>query len=126
MRALQYEVLVSVDERLFRARVPAPEDKHDVLFFIAYQLDDAVGEPRPAAVLVRVGAVRAHGQRGVEEQNALLCPLGQVARFGDFAPDVVAQFLKDVDERRGRLNALLHRKAQSVRLPHVVVGVLPQ
>ena len=100
-----------VDERLFRARVAAPEDEYEVFALFAENADHVVGEPCPAAVLVRVGAVRPHGQRGVQEENALLCPFGQIARFWNGAAHVRFEFFEDIDKRRGRFHALFDRKA---------------
>ena len=126
MRAFEHEVSARVDERLFRAGVGAPKDEHDVLPPLADDADDVVGKPRPAAVFVRIGLVRAHGQGRVQQQHALFGPLGKIARAWQGAAQLVVQFFEDIYERRGHGHALLHRKAQPVRLPLVVVGVLPQ
>ena len=119
-------MFVPVDERLFRARVPAPEDENDVFAPVADELYNAVGEPRPAAILVRVGAVRPHGECRIQKEHALLCPFRQIPAARDGTADVGVQFLEDIDERGRRLRSFAHGKAQSVRLSLVVIGVLSE
>ena len=67
----------------------------------------------------------AYRQCGVQQQHALLRPLLQVTAQRGPEPHIVRQFLEDVDERLGEGHAVLHGEAQPVRLPVLMVGILP-
>lgn len=59
----------------------------------------------------------AHGERRVHEEHALVRPLGKIARFGRVVSQIAFELFEDIFERRRFFDALLHRKAQPVRLP---------
>mgnify|MGYP006916595373 CR=1 FL=1 len=126
VRAFEDEVFFRVDERLLAAGVAAPKQKDEMLLLLAQNLNDAVREPAPAAVCVGICLMLAHGERRVHEEHALVRPLGEIARPGRVEAQVAFELLEDIFERRRFFNAFLHRKAQPVRLPRLVVGVLPQ
>ena len=75
----QNQMLRAVDMRAFFLRVRAPEHKDDMLACFVHDADDRVGENLPAAFLVRTCLSRLHRQRGIEQQNPLLRPAGQIA-----------------------------------------------
>ena len=52
----------------------APCQKDDRLGQLAAAFDNVVGERAPAQLGVRVRGMLAHGERSVEEQDALQCP----------------------------------------------------
>ena len=126
MRGLEHEVLRRSDELGLAARVAAPEQEHDRLLVVVQLFDHVVGEGRPAEVLVAVRLSGADGERSVEHENALLCPLGERTVLGRLDAEVAFQLLEDVLEARRQLDARLHGKAEAVRLTGAVVGVLPE
>ncbi len=78
----------------------APQDEHDVVGLVADGPDHPVGERLPALALVRRGLPGAHGERGVEQQHALACPVLEVPMRRDRDAEVARQLLVDVDQRR--------------------------
>ncbi|MNM61961.1 hypothetical protein D3C81_732740 [compost metagenome] len=64
------------------------------------------------------------GQRGVEQQHALLGPVLQAAVVGRVDVQVALELLEDVLQRRRHRHARLHREAQAMGLAGAVIGVL--
>ena len=62
----------------------------------------------------------------IEQKNSLLCPFckASVIRYG--TPQIVMQFLIDVDQGRRDLDARLHGETQPMRLPGFMVWILPE
>ena len=89
-------------------------------------VDDRIGERLPAPVLVRAGLMGADSQRRVEQQYALVCPAQQVAARGHRLAEVALDFLEDIQKRRRVRHTVLHREAESMRLPRFVIRVLPE
>ena len=67
------------DQRCLCARIAAPEQKDHWLLPFIQQPDDRVGELFPAHAVMRICLPRTDGQRGIEQQDALLCPVRQIA-----------------------------------------------
>ena len=65
-----------------------------------------------------------HGQYRIEQQDALFGPPVEVAGRRNGRTDVGRYLLKDVLQRRGKGNTVVHRKTESVGLPLAVIGVL--
>ena len=121
----EHIVLARVDEGALVDGEVTPKEEHESLAALGEPLDGAVGEGLPAVALVRAGTVGAHGQRGVQQQDALSRPFLEIAAAGHLEPHIIVQLLEDVLQRAGKRHPVLHRKTESVGLPHVVVGVLP-
>ena len=120
------EMFGLVDEDLFFLGEFAPKEEDDVFFACRYLRDHGIGELGPADLGVAHGFVGADGERGVEQEDALLGPMGEVAVVGDGHTDVLVQFLKDVDEGGGRGDGFLDGKAKAVGLASAMVGVLSE
>jgi hypothetical protein len=67
-------MLWPADETLLSLSRGAPEEKDHRLRLVVDGLDDAVRELLPALTAVGVRLTRSHGEDGVEEQDALVCP----------------------------------------------------
>ena len=80
--------------------------------------DDCVGEHLPALVLVASRAMGSDGQRRIEKKHALISPLEEIGH--------VAELLRDVDKRRRRRDFGWHVEREPLRLPRLVVWVLPE
>ena len=120
------EVLVAVDLDAFFLGVFPPEEENEVFLVAREVLDDGVGEGFPAAMLVRPGRIGADGERGIQEEDALLCPVLQVARGRDAEAEVVADFFVDVLERGWGVDPFGDGERESVCLPGAVIRVLPE
>lgn len=68
----------------------------------------------------------AHGERGVEQKDALLCPGGEVSAGGRRALKVCGHLLIDVSQARGQLLSLGDREREAHGLAGPMVGVLTQ
>ena len=73
-----------------------PENECRGSVFIRNSGQNLVGHQLPALTTVRTGCVLLDGQNRVEEQNSLLCPIGQVARLRRLNANVGLQFFQDV------------------------------
>ena len=126
MDGFEDEVSVRVDEGAFPLGVGAPEEEYEVLFFVGEVADDGVGEGFPAFVLMGACLVGAHGEGGVEEEDALVGPAFQIARCGDGNAEVVFNLFEDVLEGGRLLDAFRDGERKPVRLSRTVVRVLPE
>ena len=73
--ALPAPIAASLPSTICWAKRPHAK-KDDRLGQLAAAFDNVVGERAPAQLGVRVRGMLAHGERSVEEQDALLCPWG--------------------------------------------------
>lgn len=128
MHTPQYAMLLLIDLRHPLARRFAPRQEHDTPRpGLDHGVDYLLCEALPAFSGVAVGLVRAHGETGVEEENAAVCPGGEeAASVGRGVKGRVVRFQGGVDvlqgwrSRGGRADG----EAETVGLVEVVVGVL--
>ncbi len=104
-----------------------PMPKDDRLGQLTAAFDNVVGERAPAQFGVRVRGMLAHGERSVEEQDALLCQGVRVSRGGNGAAQIGFEFLIDVAQARRQLGLRRwDRERQSHGLVGSVIRVLTQ
>ena len=120
----EHAVTRGVDDGTLLLRIGSPEDEYEVVALLAEDADDSIGEHLPAAALMRTRIVGLHGERGVEEQHALVGPTGEVAVGRQGLAEVGLNLLEDVDQRGRHRHTRSHREAHAVGLPRLVVGVL--
>lgn len=120
------EVFGLVDEDLFFLGELAPEEEDDMFFAGRHLRDHGIGELGPADLGVAHGFIGAYGERGIEEEDALLGPVSEVAVVGDGHTDILTQFFKDIDEGGWRGDGFLDGEAEAVGLAGAMVGVLSQ
>ena len=113
------------DERALFLGVTAPEHEDDGSFALVEQRDDKVGKALPAPARMRTAHAGAHGEHGVEQQNALFRPTGKIAACSGRNAQVELQRFVNVDQRRRALDALSHGKTHAVCLAFADVRVLP-
>ncbi len=70
--------------------------------------------------------MRPHRKHRIQHQDTLLSPFCQASVIRYPAPQIIMQFLIDIDKGRRNLHALLHGKTQSVCLSVIMVRILPQ
>lgn len=114
------------DARFFGLRVASPKDEGDGVCFLVDEVDDGIGECFPAFIFVGIGLGMAHGQDGVEQEDALFCPCGEIAVVRGADAKVGVEFFVDVDEGWGRRRGAFYGEAQAVGLVVAVVGILSE
>ena len=93
-------MLAFVYELSFLYGEAAPKEEHNTIATAREFADGGVGEEFPSVALVRPRLMGAHGECGVEKQDALLSPSVKVARFQrHIDSEVGIDLLDDVDER---------------------------
>ena len=80
-----------------------PEDKGDGLGQLHKRCHDLIGERLPAVVFVAVGLTLFYGENGVEQKDALLCPVGQIAAGCRRDPRSASRSLKILTREGGSL-----------------------
>ena len=126
MHGLKYEMLRAGDKLglLFRGRSPQQEDHR--LFAFVKQFYDSVGEYLPAHVPVTVGKPCPYSEHRVQKKDPVFCPGSQLTVLRDICSEIVMQLFEYVHQRRRRLYAFLHGKAETVCLSRTVIGVLSE
>ena len=98
MSRLQHKVPCAVDDSPFALGIASPKDEDDARALLCEPADDGIGEFFPSPALVASRHMCPDGKCGIEEQYTLLCPSAQAAIGGRWRPEVVLDFLEDVDE----------------------------
>ncbi len=112
--------------RLEALRIASPEHGHERLTSVDQGADRLLGDRLPSVSTVAGRGSGAHGQDAVEQQHALPGPSRQVAVRARLDPEVVLEFLEDVDQAAGeRPDVGSDRERQADRVPGRRVGVLP-
>ena len=81
MRGFQQVVPISCDMCGFLLRVAAPEHENQVFAAVRQALHERVGKLLPAPALMGSGLRVLHTEHRVEQQYALLRPMGEIARY---------------------------------------------
>ncbi len=87
-----------IDECLFRLCKATPEKKNDPFALFGGHPYNLVGERFPPPALVGPGLVGSYGEGGIEQQNTLAGPGLQVAVARDFAPHILVELFKDINQ----------------------------
>ena len=139
MRRLQHQMArIGHHDRLALGR-RTPQHIYDRPVLLLHCLNDRIGKLLPAVSLVGVGLMGAHGQHRVEQKDTLLRPTFYDSGAFDLIvlpTDSMLPAIKTSCEdiaMTALANAiyastvvLRYRKAQAVRLVHVVIGILSQ
>ena len=126
MDGLEHQMVGVCDELFLAARIAAPEQEDDGPLMRVELLDDGVGEVGPADLAVAVGLTAAHGQGGVEQQDALLGPGDQAAGVRRGQAHIILQLGENILQAGRQRHARPHRKTQPLGLSRAVIGVLPE
>ena len=92
--------------------------------FSTDQTDDGIRKLFPTTFLMTGCHMSTNGQRSIQEQDALFCPSGQIARLWNRFAKVCLNLLKNIAQRRRKWHAIVDRKAQAMRLLRLVIRVL--
>ena len=104
----------------------SPQDKHDRVALLVDLADHRIGEPFPAFPTVRMSRVGPHRKNGVQQQNALPSPGGQMASSAIGQPRSSCSSRKILTSDGGGGTPGMHGEAQPVGLARVVVRILAQ
>ena len=124
VNGFEHEMLAAIDERCLALSITAPEDEHEVLALVAQRLDHSIGECLPPSLLMRTCLVCSHGECGIEEEYALLCPACEIACGRYWFAKIVVYLYEDVAQRRWEWHAVIDREAQSMCLSWFVIRIL--
>lgn len=130
MHAPQHQVLRPIDILQPRLRGFAPAQKHHAVPpLLVHGVDDLLRKTLPAFTRVTVRLVRSHGEAGVQQEDAAVCPGSEeTAVLGGRSKGWIVLFQGDVDvlEGRGSGGGRTHGEAEAVGLVVVVVGILAE
>src|SRR5258708_30312309 len=87
-------------------------------------MDKGGGELLPPFVLMAAGSPGFDAERCIEQEDALLGPVGKMTVIRRLDPEIVFQFDEDILETGRDFHARPHRKAKAVRLVRTVVRIL--
>ena len=124
MDGLEDEIALAINHIGLRTGIAAPEHVDQMFALRGQCTDGSIGERLPPQRGMAVGLMGPDGQRGVEQQYTLFSPARQVAREWYGRAEVLLNFLEDVLQRGRKLDAVLHREAESVSLTRLMVGIL--
>ena len=125
VRGGEDKMTLAVDILPLALGVTAPEHEDKVITLFVEGRNGSIGEFLPTFVLMASGAVRLYGKGGVEQQDTLFRPTGEVARCGYRLAEVAVEFLVDIIQRRRYRYPLADRETEPLRLPEFMVRVLP-
>ena len=123
---LEHIVLRRVDQFPLGACETAPEQEDHARTALRDAADDGIREGLPADGAVGGRLAAAHGQDGVQQENALPGPGLQVGTARHADAQVRLDLPENVLQRRRGGHASRNRKRQAHRLPVTVIGILPQ
>lgn len=104
----------------------SPEEEHQKIMLIGECLDDGIRECLPSFAGVGHRLSCTDGECGIEEEDTLLRPAGEVAVIGQGRTDIISYFFEDVHKGRGIPYSSLDRKREPMSLPGPMIGILPE
>ena len=126
VRRRQDAVFLAIDSGTLLLRMRTPQKKNQGTISAGQERHHPVCESLPAFLLMRRWLIPLDREHAVEEQYPSFGPGAQVTVARNLEADIGGELLIDVLQRRRDLHATVHRKAETVRLPRVVVRVLPK
>ena len=124
VNTLEHQVLLLVDHIRLTSGITTPQHIHQVFTMGGQGLDGGIGKLLPTQGRMTIRLMGTNGERGIQKEHPLFCLARQITRSRDGFPKIGLNLLEDVLQRRGKLDAVLHREAQSVGLTWLVVRVL--
>ena len=87
-------------------------------------LNGSICKLLPTQCGVTIRLMGSYRQRSIQQQHALLCPTGQIARGGNRCTKIGLNLLEDILQRGRELDTILHGETQSVRLSWLMIRIL--
>src|SRR5713226_4386802 len=126
MRTFQHQVFPGVDKRTLFLRVAPPEHKHQALAFAVEHVDDCVRELLPALVLMAPGFPGFHGERRIEQEDALLRPMGKMSVIRRLDSQIIFQLDENILQAGRNIHSGPYGKTKAVRLIRSMVRILTE
>ena len=120
MASSEHRVTTLVDQVALAIGVTAPQQEDDVVLLVTDGTDGCVRQPFPTQVFVAVGLALHHRQHGVQQENTLFGPRGQVSMAGGQG----VGFFQHVGQARWDSHSFADREAQSIGLSISMIGIL--
>ena len=124
MDTLKHEITRLVDHIGLRTGIAAPKHIDDMLAMGSQSLNGSIRKLLPTQGRVAIRLMGSNGQRGIQKQHALLCPTRQITTLRNGRAQISLYLLEDILQRWRKLDTVLYRKAQSMGLSGLVVGIL--
>src|SRR5258708_21428143 len=96
MRAFQDQVFPGIDKGALFLRVAPPEHEYQALAFPVEHIYNGVRELLPPFVLMAAGSPGFDAERCIEQQDALLAPVGKMTLIRRLNPELDFQFTEDM------------------------------
>ncbi len=126
MDRAQYPMPLPIDHGCFPTGCTSPQHEDQTASPGIQHFDDPIGELLPPLLPMAVGLMSPHREHGIQQQDALIRPMGEVAMLRNRHTERRVQLLVDVLQRRRNPDPTTDGKAQPVGLTGAVVGVLAQ
>ena len=126
MCTFQYQMPRIRDQVHLALRISPPQQEYDRILSFIQKPNDLIRQLFPTAMCMRIRLTLPYGQNRVQHQYSLLCPCAKITVGRNAAAEIIMQFRKNILQGRRRSNALLYRKAQTVRLVSSMIWILSQ
>src|SRR6266508_6240720 len=126
MRTFQHQVLPGVDKRALFLRVAPPEHEHQALALAVEHFDNGVRELLPTLVLMASSSPGFHGERCIEQEDALLRPVSKMAVIRRLDPQIIFQLDENILQAGRNIHSRPHGKTKAVRLIRSMVRILTE
>lgn len=87
-------------------------------------LNHGIGKRLPSPALMASGCMGTHRERGIQQQHPLFGPSSEVSRSRDRPSQILFYLPENILQRRWKRHAVVHREAESVSLPILMIRVL--
>src|SRR6185295_17884936 len=99
VRAGNHDMVRLSDQYPFLLSLTSPQDEYHSSRLRSNQFDKAIGEPLPAAPLMRIGLVRPNREDRVEHEDALSSPGYFIFFKQNTAYEIILEFPEDISQR---------------------------
>ena len=122
--SLQNQISRWVNHRPLLLRIATPKHIDNTLLLLGNFSHHSVGKSFPATTSVRGRLVSPHRQHRIEHQHPLLRPAIKVSAHRNRHAQVVGNLLEDIAQRWRKVNPVIDRKTQAIRLTVTVIRIL--
>src|SRR6266571_6156238 len=126
MRAFQHQMLFSIDKSTLVLCVAPPKHEYQALAFTVEHTNDGVRELLPTLVLMAAGFPGFDAERGIEQEHALLGPMGKMTVIRRLDPQIIFQLDENILQAGRNVHSRPHRKTKAVRLIRSMVRILAE
>ena len=121
----EYNMLISIDERLFSNSIITPEEEDDSLFFLRNNTYDAISKNLPSSIFMRCRFPLSYRENTIEKEDSLLCPISEISMYA-FYTCIWFDLFEDITETRLSFRTIRDRKRESHSGSSRMIGILPE